>query len=228
MNSEKNTQRRLVMDQALLLAMAGMRMAPLVGLIAGGALVGCARGGVALKPPRIDAAAAGAEAIRQFDADADGALGGDELDRVPGIRSALDKYDANGDNRVTADEIAARIASWQIVPVAALQLNCSVRLARRPLAGATVELAPEAFLGNALYRSVGVTDQSGFAFLSMDVPQDEAPALSGVQCGLYKVRVTKTSAGKQIVPPRFNVDAELGLEVAPDSACVRDGLRLEL
>jgi len=91
-----------------------------------------------------------------------------------------------------------------------------------------VVLEPESFLGDQLRPASGVTDKSGFAYLSMATEGGSVPPFSGVQCGLYKVRITKLSGGKQILPSKYNSATQLGLEVAPDAQCIRDGLRFDL
>jgi hypothetical protein len=193
-----------------------------------GSTSSCTFHSTGLRPPSIDARAAGEAAITQFDTNGDHLLAGPELDRIPAIRSALGKFDSNGDKQVSAEEIASRIESWQIVPVAAIPLNCSVRVSRQPLAGATIELIPEPFLGDQLRPARGTTDNSGFAYLSMTSDDGNMPALSGVQCGLYKVRIAKLNGAKPAIPAKYNTETILGLEVAPDAPCVRDGLRFDL
>jgi len=188
----------------------------------------CTWNGARVRPPKFDAAAAGKAAIAELDANGDAVISGKELDRVPAIRAALDKFDANGDKQVSAEEITARIESWQRVPIAAMPLNCSVRIGRRPLASATIVLEPESFLGDQLRPATGITDQSGFAYLSMATDDGSTSAFSGVQCGLYKVRITQATGGKQTIPAKYNTDTQLGLEVAPDARYVRDGLRFDL
>jgi hypothetical protein len=180
------------------------------------------------RPPRIDADAAGKAAIAEFDANGDAVIGGTELDRIPAIRVTLDKFDTNGDKQVSAEEITARIEKWQRATIAAMPVNCSVRVGGRPLAGATIVLEPESFLGDQLRPATGITDQSGFAFLSMATADGSTPASGGVQCGLYKVRITKLNGSKQMIPAKYNSDTQLGLEVARDALFVRDGLRFDL
>jgi hypothetical protein len=188
----------------------------------------CTRGRSGLRPPDIDAKAAGEAAITALDTSGDRVLSGQELDRIPAIRSALGMFDTDGNKQVSAEEIAARIESWQIVPVPAIPMNCSVRLGRRPLAGATITLEPESFLADQLRPASGITDSSGFAYLSMESGDGVTSGSSGVQCGLYKVRISKRSGTKEQIPAKYNSETTLGLEVAPDAPFIRDGLRFDL
>ena len=57
-----------------------------------------------LFPPAIDAKAAGAKAIKLYDANNDGKLSGEELDKCPGLKAAIDQVDPSGKGEITADD----------------------------------------------------------------------------------------------------------------------------
>ena len=53
------------------------------------------------------------KALELYDTDKNGFIDGAELDKVPGLKAALQQVDTNGDGKISADEIAARIQSWK-------------------------------------------------------------------------------------------------------------------
>lgn len=191
-------------------------------------IVGCTGRSGRLFPPNIDATAAAAELIAEYDTNKNSAIDGTELDRIPAIKSALSKYDTNGDRQVSADEIGARIESWQIVPVASMPISCTVRRGRQPLPNATVVLEPEAPFAGQLLRAAGTTDKGGFAQLAIRPDGEEQRSISGVQCGLYKVRITAPLGGGRELPAKYNRETQLGVEIAPDAEFMRTGLRFDL
>ena len=65
-----------------------------------------------------------------------------------------------------------------------------------------------AFLGGAVKPASGVTDNHGQAH-----PRIEGSSLPGCNLGIYRVKITKSEGGKEIVPPQYNSKTELGLEV---------------
>jgi hypothetical protein len=174
-------------------------------------LTGCFGGG----PPRevgpsYDAAGIGAAAIKEYDANGDGAISGPELDKVPGIQDAISHYDTNGDKRVTADTIAARIQQWVDSRVQLMTTTCIVLLDDKPLDGATVTYDPEKFMGPDIPPATGKTSPTGAA-----VPQIEGK--HGLRLGVYKVRISKLGPnGKDMIPARYNTETTLGTEVAPN------------
>lgn len=201
---------------------------PAVGFVAICLIVGCSDRSGRLLPPKIDADAAVEALIADYDTNKNAVIDGTEFDRIPAIKSAISKYDSNGDTQVTADEIRARIESWQIVPMATMPISCTVRLNRRPLPGATVVLEPEAPFAGSLKSASGTTDKGGFAQLSIEFEDQPDRIVNGVQCGLYRVRITAPLGGGRELPAKYNTSTQLGLEVAPDAAFMRSGLRFDL
>jgi hypothetical protein len=180
---------------------------------------GCSKQPTRVAPPTIDATAAAAAALAEYDTNHDGVISGKELDRVPALKSALDRY-GKGTGKVTAEAIAERIHLWQDSKVALTNLGVTVTLDGRPLDGATVTAEPEAFLGSAVLPASGVTDHTGSAPLRI---KDK----SGISYGLYKIRVSKMAGGREVIPPRYNTETELGVEVAP-KANTTGGITLNL
>lgn len=174
-------------------------------------MVGCSRGPEPPKPPTLDPAQAAAEAIRLYDKNNNGILEPEEWKSSPGLAAAKERIDRNGDGQMTREEIADRVASWGRSGTVMTNCTILVTLDGRPLQGATVTLEPEPFLGPSFKSSSGVTEVTGMASVT---GQDEK--FSGVYLGLYRVKVSKMEGGRETIPARYNVQTELGCEVATD------------
>jgi hypothetical protein len=191
---------------------------------------GCwGRGQERVKPPPIDAAAAGAEAIKMYDTNKDGMISGAELDKCPAVKAALAKIDTSGKGEVTADMITARVRKWQESRLGKMSLGCSVTRNGQPLEGATVTFVPEKFLGDKVPKATGKTDSHGMAMLSVAVGTSSTGRREppGVAPGLYRVVITK--AGMDI-PPQYSTEAGtiLGQEVAMDAKGIQEGIKFNL
>ena len=165
-------------------------------------------------PPGIDPAAA-SKAMQEFDANKDGYLDAKELEKAPGLKAALSKIDTNGDGKISADEINARIKVWKDSKVARMTIICRVTHNGKPLEGATVVLEPEKFLGDQLKTASGVTDAAGTAFPTASY---EGSDTKGIAPGFYRVRITKSGEN---IPAKYNAETTLGQEVARDAANIR-------
>jgi hypothetical protein len=181
------------------------------------ALVGCSQRASRVQPVEIDASSASREAMELYDKNADGALAGDELNAVPGIKRYLDKYDKDSDQRVTRDEIAARLSDWGSQKLAFMGRSYVVTLDGRTLDGATVTLVPEPYLGENVKPATGVTALNGLARMSHadeDLPKSSnGRPIPGVKGGTFKIQVTHAS---RKIPAKYNTATELGDEVAYD------------
>jgi len=197
-----------------------------VGAVCGGVFMlmfaggSCSRRPPAVKPPDIRASRAGDEAMQKYDADGDGVVIGEELDKALSLKAALKSLDTSGDGGVSASEVTERVKAWQETTVGVMQLSCTVRIGGRPLEGATVKLVPEEFLGPEIQAAQGTTNRNGEAAIS--IPEQDPP---GVACGLYRVEISKPDGS---IPPKYNTDTTLGLEVALDAPSVRRGITFEL
>ncbi len=196
-------------------------------LAVGGVLLtiaGCWMGGrERVKPPPINAAAAGAEAMKMYDTNNDGKISGAELDKCPAIKAAIAQIDPSGKGEVTAEMITARIKKWQDSLLGKTALGCRVTRNGSPLPGATVTFIPEKFLGPNVKPATGKTDVNGMAMLSIA----DSPPPPGVAPGLYRVVVTVPGMN---VPPKYSSEADtvLGLEVAMDAKGMREGIKFDL
>jgi hypothetical protein len=184
-------------------------------------LVGCQQGTAPVPLPEFDPATVGQAAVEQYDANRDAALGGAELDNVPGIKQSLENYDINRDEKVSADEIATRLQQaldhkLGICP----PFGCRVALNGQPLPDAVVRFVPEPFLGGTTMTAMGVTDQRGIA--RVQVPQRDLSAelkgIRGIQPGIYRVEITHSRIE---LPARYNRQSILGQEISNESILLR-------
>lgn len=169
------------------------------------AMCGCSDRPSPLRHPYIQAQNAAREAISQYDTDGDKLLSEKELEACPGILNALPDIDSDGDRMVSEAEISARISTWQGDSTVLVFPRVHVRVGKKPLVGARVDLIPEPFLAPYLKPGSGTVGKTGMAAISM--PEADPP---GMACGIYKVRVTHPS---QSIPAKFNEQTILGLEI---------------
>jgi len=187
--------------------------------------VGCSRGPSRAEQPGY-ASNAGEAAVEAYDEDGDNAIGGAELDSVPGLRESLGQVDADGNGLVTAEEIDARIKSWQDSKIGEMALRCEVKLDGSPLPNARIEIEPEPFLGSNVNPGSGLTGTMGEATVSMAPEHLADKRYPGVACGWYKVRVT---CDDREIPAQYNTQTTLGCEVAMSTHWTyHDKLILEL
>jgi hypothetical protein len=176
---------------------------------------GCWGGGSSRVVPQSIAADAAQKAMELYDTNHDGFLDEKELEKVPGLAAAKKQVDTNQDHKISAEEIAARIESWQQSKMGRIVLTCVVTHNGRPLPGATVTLVPESFLGDQLTSGSGVTDSRGRAFIA------ESANPPGLSPGFYRVQVTK--AGEKI-PAKYNTETILGQEIGSEAAALNSDL----
>ncbi len=157
-----------------------------------------------------------------FDTDADGTISGAELDRTPGIKGSLARIDQDGDKKVSAAELAARIEELTGSRAGALPATCMVIMSGRPLTGATVIFEPEPFLAEVVSKATGTTDESGMVSL-----QSEAVA-GGAQVGFYRIRISKKQGERETIPSKYNDDTTLGAEISRESPAVTTTMGLEI
>jgi hypothetical protein len=183
----------------------------------------CSFGPAAVKPPAIDASSAGSLAMEQYDANGDGVVSGQELEKSPPLKAALARLDTNGDQAVSADEVAARINAWQAMRTGLTSVRCHVTLDGRPLTGADVVFEPEAFLGDEVKTARGKTNQFGDAAPTVppeDRPEPDLPG--GVHFGLYRVRISTAANGRELLPSHYNTETVLGQEVSYDDPAMQN------
>jgi len=186
-------------------------------------LSSCRYGPAAVQQPGIDASAAGSDAMELYDTNGDGKVAGDELAKAPALKAALARLDTNKDGSVDASEVTARINVWQEMRTARTSVRCHVKLDGQPLQNATVVFEPETFLGDEIKTATGVSNQFGDVYPSIAAEELSDPTLpGGVHFGLYKVRISKVSNGKETIPSRYNTETELGQEVSDDDPAMKN------
>jgi hypothetical protein len=165
----------------------------------------------------MDASRAGRLAIEEYDADGDGVVSGNELEKAPGLRAALPRLDTNSDKAVSAEEVAARIEQWQLMRTGLMSFSFLVTIDGRPLTEAEVTFEPETFLGEEIKPASCTTNRfggGGATIAKEDRPSPTYPP--GMHLGLYKVRISRIVEGKETIPRKYNADTILGQELAPD------------
>ncbi|MFO0911993.1 MAG: hypothetical protein U0795_03475 [Pirellulales bacterium] len=155
--------------------------------------------------------------MKQYDTDSDGSLNKKELAASPGLNAAVSYLDADGDKKLSREEIRARIQLYQETKVNKQQL-CRVTIGETPVMDAEVEFVPEDFLKEFIVPARGSVppgSQDGIVIMSSEGLPD------AVQVGLYKVKITSPSMK---IPPQYNEETTLGYEVSPVTIQGRDGV----
>jgi hypothetical protein len=195
------------------------------GLVLAGLLVvapGCSRTPPRVYAPSISASAAGAQAIEMFDANKDGKLSGEELNKCPGLKAAVDQIDPSGQG-VTAEMITARIKSWQESQGGLMTVGCMVLHNGQPLEGAEVKFVPEKFLGENMKTASGTTNKYGSTVIMVATPGPSGQR--GIPPGFYRVEITKPGLN---IPAKYNSDTIFGQEVPVDPRKLRQGMNFDL
>jgi hypothetical protein len=146
-----------------------------------------------------------------YDANKDGKLDGEELEKCPGLKAALATV-GGGSDGITAEAISARIRAWQESKIGRIPIGCMVLHNGKPLADAEVKFVPEEFLGESMKAAVatGKTDANGSTPLSIPTSGDQFDP-EGVPPGFYRVQITKDGLD---IPAKYNTETILGQEVA--------------
>ena len=180
-------------------------------------LTSCNSGPARVNQPYIDASAAGAAAMDEYDTNKDGVVSGDELANAPGLKALLATADTNKDGAISAEEVTSRINKWKEQKTGVTMFSFLVTLDGKPLEGANVTLEPELFLGDDIKTAVGETGFGGSGGASIPKDQRATPkSPPGVQLGLYRVKISKNVNGEEIVPPKYNEQSILAQEIAGD------------
>lgn len=189
---------------------------------------GCSREATPIALPAVSAADAGAAAVAAYDENENGVIDTEELLLAPALRAAQPRLDTNTDGQITAGEIVARIETWQATGLGLLTVPVEVTLDGQPLEGATVTLKPARFLGDAFKPAIGITKPSGRTTVSLAEADLANAGTTGVPPGFYTVHISKFVDGKESLPPRYNAQTTLGVEVALDTEYANSGFTFDL
>jgi hypothetical protein len=176
---------------------------------------GCDTGAAPVVAPKI-ASDAPRKAIELYDADKNGYLDAQELEKSPSLRVVF-----AGSSKVTEQDIAALLAKWKEAKVGRELFDIHLMHNHRPLADATVTLVPESFVGSEIPTAVGKTDRTGRATPS--VPAYAAERVPGVSPGFYRIEITKDGEN---IPAKYNTATILG-GVVPEAETAKWDFDLE-
>jgi hypothetical protein len=180
-------------------------------------IAGCS--GEPAPPPRfqLDPQHAAQEAMKLYDKNDDGVLDAKELHASPPLLELLKNVQGRSPGHpesLTEADISGRLKEWVEATATLFPGTAMVFLDGKMLEGATVTFEPEPFLGSSYHAHQGQTNATGSAELDRELAN-----YPGIYVGLYRVRISKKINGKETLPSRYNMETELGREVA---AGVRD------
>ena len=121
-------------------------------------------------------------------------------------------WDTDRDNKISAEEIQARLELYEARKPGMIEQTCKVFLNNVPLDGAEVVFEPEEFLGGSIETARGTTDANGTASLIIPEVVEQDPTLTGLRTGLYKVKITHPGVE---IPPKYNEQTTLTIELSP-------------
>lgn len=150
---------------------------------------------------------AAADKAMVMDTDADGFLTPKELTEAPGLKAVLPNLDADGDKKLSREEVLMRIDEYAKNRTGMMEFRCVIRYKNRPLSNANVRLVPEPFISDKVVAASGKTKADGQVLLASD---DQLEPF--MQPGIYRVEITSDTVK---LPAKYNVATELGVEVAP-------------
>ncbi len=165
-------------------------------------VAGCSNKPKPITAPALNAATAGAEAMKLYDKDGDGKISGAELDATPALKASLKWLDKNGDGGISADEIANEVKAWQAGKVGLCTPMFSITYGGKPVKSGEITLTPEPFMGSG-YHPATAKIQDGSCSPSCDASVNPE-GLPGMPWGFYTITFSN-------VP---NAPDKMGVEVS--------------
>ena len=162
-----------------------------------------------MSPPRYDPEAMARAAMADYDKNRDGRLDAGELENFPALKSALPYIAKDKQVFLTEEDIADRLREFQQSKTGLLATRCKVTRDGSPVPGVTITFVPEKIMGDAIQPGSGISDARGNVNVAAS-----AEGASGMGLGFYRIEASlKDVAGKETLPPQFNVNTKLGHEV---------------
>jgi hypothetical protein len=150
-----------------------------------------------------------AATLAEFDKNDDGKITTEEIDVTSGLAAGVVRIDANKDGALTGEELKARFETLEQTSDL-LAISPTVSGPNGPLAGATLTMTPEKFMGEGLQSYSGTTADGGSCQL-----EGAELHLPGLPRGYYRAHVVHSQLG---------IDKVVGCEIADDAS----GSRLEI
>lgn len=177
-------------------------------------IAGCISRKESFKAAPLNPAKSAARAMELYDANQDGALSGQELEKCPALRRSLALWDANGDRKIDQQEIQDRLTQYVERGPAYMGYTCKVLWNGQPLEGAEVKFVPEPFMERGATLAIGTTNENGMADMIVDPSQttDELSMGFGIRPGLYRIEVRHPSVS---IPARYNDQTQEGVDASP-------------
>lgn len=198
--------------------------AALVLMLAACSWVGCSRPSATTTAELPSPTGVATAAIERLDADHTGSLSAAEISASPAFVAAQEQFDVNQDGAITQAEIEQRINGYHKSSAVMMMVPCRVTFGGRALGDAEVVFEPEPFMGNTAAPARGRTERDGSVRLLT-----EGESVPGLLMGLYRIRVSKKDEdGQELIPSRYNVQTELGQEIALENRKLAGGIYLQL
>jgi hypothetical protein len=142
------------------------------------------------------------------DADSDGFLTVAELAVVPGLKSAIDVLDTDGDKRLSSTEVSTWLQDLRDSRVARALAGILVSQKGKPVPDALVKLVPDPVMDGNLSEAEGRTDEVGYVS-----PRINGSDLAGASLGIYRVEITGKGVDGHPIPAKYNTETILGIAV---------------
>ena len=137
-------------------------------------------------------------------------LDDEELKLAPGLAEGKSRADTDSDSRISMQELAERITSWNESFERLVCPEIEVRLNGRLVPNAKITFQPEPFLADWLEEKQTSTDEMGKC--SPQISRE----LPGMNMGYYRVKVSKEIGGKERIPEIYNEKSQVGVEFCTD------------
>ncbi|MCC6493007.1 MAG: hypothetical protein IT424_08295 [Pirellulales bacterium] len=193
-------------------------------LIVLGGAAGCSRGTARVEAPKWDPDGFADAVLAKLDANGDASLDQQELAAAPGLAAGGKIIDADGNGRLSRDELVSRFKTYSDMRLGSISKEVVLSYNNRPLSAGKVRLVPEFFLEGVVEPAEGDILPDGTAS-----PAVAGGAAASLRPGYYRVVVDAPQAK---IPLKYASpeSTPLGIEVvpySPDSAA-SGSIRLSL